>query len=371
MATISSESKTKGAIEKQLHVLLLGPSLEQNGGMAAVQNLILSRTLFSFKFEHICTHDEGSLAHRGRIFAKALALFIEKLWFGRADLVHIHVSERGSVLRKVLLILLTFAFRQPILIHTHGAEFQPFFLKLPILGQKILIRIFRQCDGFIVLSESWQNFYISQLCLKPERVFILPNAVELPTQVFSRMISTGINLVFCGRVGHRKGAFDLIQAFALLSADQGASVQLAIAGDGDLDQAQQMAEDFNISDHVSFLGWVSSQQRDQVLSSADIFVLPSYNEGLPMAILEAMAWGLPIITTPVGGIPEVVISHQNGLLVEPGDIQQLSKAIQLLVEDKTLRLSLGKAARKTAESFDARTYGDRLAHIYNLILKAH
>jgi glycosyltransferase involved in cell wall biosynthesis len=369
MAIIYSEPKTEGSVEKQLHVLLLGPSLEQNGGMAAVQNLILSRTLFSFSFEHICTHDEGSLAHRGRIFAKALASFVQKLWFRRVDLVHIHVSERGSVLRKTLLILLAFAFRQPVLIHTHGAEFQPFFLKLPILGKRILIRIFRQCDGFIVLSESWQNFYISQLCLKPERVFILPNAVELPPQVFPRMISTSMNLVFCGRVGRRKGAFDLIQAFALLSADQRAFAQLAIAGDGDLDQAQQIAEHFNISDRVSFLGWVSPEQRDQVLSSADIFVLPSYNEGLPMAILEAMAWGLPVITTPVGGIPEVVIPHQNGLLVEPGDVQQLSKAMQLLIEDKALRLSLGKAARKTAESFDARTYGERLADIYELVLK--
>ena len=107
-----------------------------------------------------------------------------------------------------------------------------------------------------------------------------------------------------------------------------------------------------LSGNVRFLGWVGPEQRDQILKEADIFILPSYNEGLPMAILEAMAWGLPIITTPVGGIPEVLIQGQNGLLVEPGNVNQLSKSIQYLMQDMALRQSMGKCSRETAKSFD-------------------
>jgi glycosyltransferase involved in cell wall biosynthesis len=339
--------------------------------MATVQNLILKSTVFGVNSQHVCTHDEGSLAHRGKIFVWAITIFVTKLLSRKVDLVHIHLSERGSVLRKILLTLLAFAFRRPVLIHTHGAEFQPFFMQLPGWGKSVLILIFRHCDGFIVLSKSWQDFYIYQLYLRPERVFILPNAVELPTQVPSRTANTYINLVFCGRVGYRKGAFDLIQALALLPSDLSACIKLMMAGDGDLEQGQQLADHLKVSHHITFLGWVSARQRDQLLANADIFVLPSYNEGLPMAILEAMAWGIPVITTPVGGIPEVVTPSHNGLLVQPGDIQQLSEAMHLLIKDKALRLSLGKNARKTVESFDARTYGDRLAHIYNVVLKSH
>lgn len=371
MTTTCSKSEQKSPLDLHFRTIVLGPSLDQNGGMATVQKLILEYNPCQFKLQHICTHDEGSIFHRGIVFANALIIFTKELLLKRVDLVHIHVSERGSVLRKILLILLSLAFRQPVLIHTHGAEFEPFFRQLPIWAQKILSFIFCQCDAFIVLSKSWQKFYTSQLGLNPEKVFTLPNAVKLPSQIPNRSTSAPIKLVFCGRVGHRKGAFDLLQALTYLPADQRAMTQLMIAGDGDLEQGQYLSKHLKVSHHVTFLGWLSPQQRDDLLAKADIFVLPSYHEGLPVAILEAMAWGLPIVTTPIGGIPEVIVSNQNGLLVEPGNVQQLSKCIQLLIEDKQLRLSLGKAARETAESFDAKIYGDRLANIYNTVLQAH
>ena len=371
MTSTDNKSQQKNVSNLNVQALMLGPSLEQNGGMATVQKMILGYELNHFDLRHICTHDEGSIFHRGIIFAKALMTFTKELLLRRVDLVHIHISERGSVLRKILLVLLALAFHKPILIHTHGAEFEPFFNQLPKWAQKILYFIFQKCDAFIVLSKSWQNFYISQLGLNPDKVFVLPNAVKLPSIVPVRSTSAPIKLVFCGRIGARKGAFDLVQALTYLTDDQKAMTQLMMAGDGDLEQGHSLSEQLHLSEQVTFLGWLSPQKRDQLLAHADIFILPSYNEGLPVAILEAMAWGLPIITTPIGGIPEVIIPNQNGLLVEPGNVQQLSKAIQLLIEDPQLRRSLGEAARETAKSFDASTYGDRLATIYDVVLQAH
>ncbi|WP_299405952.1 glycosyltransferase family 4 protein [Acaryochloris sp. IP29b_bin.148] len=337
--------------------------------MATVQNLILAHAPSRYTLQHICTHDEGSAVHRGLIFIRAIATFLRTLLSRKVDIVHIHVSERGSVLRTILLARIAFIFHRPVVLHAHGAEFKPFFSKMPGWAQKIISSIFGQCDGFIVLSDFWQNFYISQLGLIPERVFTLPNSVELPTEIPCRQDSSPVNLVFCGRVGHRKGAFDLIQALAELPLHLKARAHLSIAGDGEIEQGQLLADRLGVSDLITFMGWINPGQRDQMLANADIFILPSYNEGLPLAILEAMAWGIPPITTPVGGIPEVVLPNQNGLLVSPGNVQQLSKAIGYLLEDTERRLKLGKSARATAESLDIRTYTHRLGRIYDNVLQ--
>ncbi|MEA5622830.1 glycosyltransferase family 4 protein [Nostoc sp. UHCC 0251] len=353
----------------QLNVLMLGPSLEQNGGIATLEKLIIKHEVTHTKIHHINTHDEGSISYRVIVFGKSLAIFLWKLSIQKIDVVHIHISDGGSILRKAILCAVAFIFNKPVLMHTNGAEFHVTYAKLPQRAQQILSKVFQRCQGFIVLSESWQDYYVSNLGLTPKQVIILPNPSELATQVPDRKNRTQISLVCCGRIGQRKGTFDLIEAFANLSDNQRKCTQLVIAGDGEIEKAQQLAASLNLADQVTFLGWINSEKRDEVLSQADVFILPSYNEGLPLAILEAMGWGLPVISTPVGGISELVVSNQNGLLVTPGDIQQLSEAMKLLIENETLRLSLGSVARKTVEPFDIKNYSIRLADIYHSLSK--
>jgi glycosyltransferase involved in cell wall biosynthesis len=255
--------------------------------------------------------------------------------------------------------------------HAHGAEFHSTYFGIPKWAQQWLSGIFRRCDGFIVLSKTWQDFYVLNLRLNPKQVFVLPNPTELPVEVPNRTNVTKVTLSFFGRVGERKGAFDLIKAYAKLPAEQKDCSQLILAGDGELEQGHKLVESLNLTKHVTFLGWIDARARDELLEKADVFILPSYNEGLPMALLEAMGWGLPSITTPVGGIPELVTSNKNGLLVTPGDIQQLSAAMQTLIENEALRVSLGTAARQSVAPFDVKTYCCRLVNIYRLVLESH
>ncbi|MEH2155618.1 glycosyltransferase family 4 protein [Nostoc sp.] len=349
---------------KQLQVLMLGASLEQNGGIATVEKLIIKYSSPQIKIQHINTHDEGSIAHRTVVFGKALATFLWKLSSQKIDVVHIQISEGGSIIRKAICCVIALIFDKPVLMHTHGAEFPLTYAKLTQRVQQVLSKLFQRCQGFIVLSESWQDYYVLNLGLNPKQVIVLPNPSELPTEVPDRKNHTQISLVCCGRVGQRKGTFDLIKAFANLPDHQRKCTRLILAGDGEIEKAQQLAADLNLADQVTFLGWINSEKRDEVLSQANVFILPSYNEGLPLAILEAMGWSLPVITTPVGGIPELVISNQNGLLVTPGNIQQLSSAMELLIGNENLRLSLGSTARKNVEPLDIRNYSIRLADIY-------
>ncbi|MCJ8282982.1 MAG: glycosyltransferase family 4 protein, partial [Rivularia sp. ALOHA_DT_140] len=256
------------------------------------------------------------------------------------------------------------------LMHAHGAEFHVTYSKLPKWGQLVFSKIFRYCDDFIVLSKTWEKYYINNLGLNEKQVVVLPSPTELPAQIPNRKDNSSIKLGFFGRVGLRKGTFDLIKAFAKMPSDLQNRCELIIAGDGDIEEARKLVESYNLTNRVQFLGWIDSQTRDKLLANIDVFILPSYNEGLPMALLEAMGWGLPVIVTPVGGIPELIISTENGLLVTPGNIQQLSQAMQELIQSQSLRVSLGNAARETVTPFDIKTYCSQLHKIYNSVLES-
>ena len=351
-----------------LQVVMLGDSLTHNGGIATVEHLILKHMLPTVTIHHIATHQSGSVAYRLRLFSGGLIKFIGRLLTHQVDLVHIHIADWGSVPRKVLIAIVALLFRKPIVMHTHGAEFHLTYKALPELGRSFLSRLFQRCRWFITLSKSWQNFYIHELELAETQVVVLPNPIELPEQVPNRSQNSNLTLLFMGKIGQRKGTFDLIQSFAQLpSTDR--QIQLWLAGDGEIEHAKALVAQLNLGERVQFLGWIDAEQRNQLLAESDIFVLPSHNEALPMALLEAMAWGLPVVSCPVGGIADFVCSGQNGLLVTPGEPKQLSAALQSLIANERLRITLGQAARQTVASLDVQHYVLRLEQIYHACVR--
>ncbi len=354
---------------KKLKIVMLGPSLKEKGGMGSVGTLILNTASAQLEMQHISTWDgelsRQSSLHRLKVFVWALMVFLGKLLKGEVDVVHIHLAERGSVLRKSILALLAMAFRKPILLHAHGCEFHTFHAKLPPKLKLVVNLILQQCTYLIALSESWKDYYITHCGLTEEQVVVLPNPVEIPETVPERTNShKKIKFVSLGRIGTRKGTFDLLNAFAKLAPEHREKSELILAGIGELEQARSLAEELNLEQHVTFAGWVDPQQRGKLLSEADVFVLPSYNEGLPMALLEAMSWGLPSITTPVGGIPEVITHSETGLLVNPGEVQQLAEALESLIEHESLRLDMGNAARQRVAPLDVKIYSRSLFELY-------
>ena len=353
---------------KQLKIIMLGDSLCKQGGIVTLEKLIFEQAPPNIQIEHIATAGGGSGIQKILLFGIGLCKLVLKLLSTEVDILHIHVAERASTFRKSIVTLIALICRKPVILHTHGPEFRLFYSKLPQFLKQWISWVFGKSDRFIVLSESWKNFYINDVNLKPEQVVVLPNPVKIPTQVPHRSNSPLVSFVFLGRIGQRKGSFDLIEAYANLPTEDKSRSQLILAGDGDVTSAQSLIANLNLTNYITVLDWLDSEQRDALLAKADIFVLPSYNEGLPMSILEAMSWGLPIITTPVGGIPELVTHNKNGLLVNPGDIQQLSAAMQSLIDSENLRLSLGSNARKSVTHLDVKYYFDRLDEIYYTVL---
>lgn len=348
---------------KQLKIVMLGDSLDKQGGIVTLEKLMLEQAPPSMKIQHIGTAVDGSSVRKVLAFGIALSKFVLQLLSTKVDLVHIHVADGGSAFRKAIITLIASGFRKPVILHSNSPEFHLFYKRLPQPIKQWLLWAFSKCDRFIAVSESWKNFYVHEFGLKADLVVVLANPIKLPAQVPLRTCED-VNFLFLGRIGQRKGSFDLIKAFAALSVEQKQKAKLILAGDGEVELARELVESLNLTDCVTVFDWVNSQQRDALLAKADVFVLPTYNEGLPLALLEAMGWGLPVITTPVGGIPDVITQNKNGLLVNPGDIQQLSAAMQALIEKSNLRRSLSLSARVSAMPFDIKNYFCSLANIY-------
>jgi len=355
---------------QKLRIAMLGPNPNEKGGMGQVSKLIQENAVESIQIKYISTW-KGKDANRLTDFAQALMALLWQLVSGKVDLVHIHISERGSVLRKFMITLISLGFKKPIILHTYGAEFSQFHAQLPKLIQQTVNWMFQQCTYVIALSESWKKFYIKNCHLAPDRVIRMYNPVTIPSRIPDRSSSDTLNFVFLGKINQRKGIDDLLNAFASLSIDQQNKVQIILAGTGEEEAAKQLAQQLGIENHVKFPGWIDEKQRDDLLSQAHAFLLPSYQEGLPMALLEAMSWELPCITTPVGGIPEVITDHETGLLVEPGNVQQLARAMETLIEDESLRLNLGKASRDRAKDLDIKKYCVFLSEVYQQSAKKY
>lgn len=354
---------------KQLRIVMLGDSLSKQGGIVTLEKLMLEQAPTCIQIRHIGTVIDGSGIRKLLVFIVALAKFVWQLLSTKVDLVHIHVAERGSAYRKAIMTLIAkLLFRKPVILHSNSPEFHLFYKNLPQPIQQWLLWAFSQCDRFIAVSESWKNFYVRDFGLQSKQVIVLVNPIKLPVQVPLRKNSERVRFIGLGRIGQRKGSFDAIEAFAMLPEPKKSQASLILAGDGEVEKARKLVENLNLADCVTIPGWINLEQRDTLLAKADVFVLPTYNEGLPLALLEAMGWGLPAITTPVGGIPDIVIQDRNGFSIEPGNISQLSAAMESLIDSEDLRLALGSHARKSVTYFDVKYYFDRLIDIYDSVL---
>jgi glycosyltransferase involved in cell wall biosynthesis len=357
-------------MDKQgLKVLMLGPALEQMGGMATVESLIVAHAPTELQVTHISTHDYGSAVFKINLF---LSASLKTLWIlstQKVDVVHILLSQRGSAWRKAILTLIARAYGKPVILHAQSSEFHVFFDGLSRSKQEVIRWVYQKCAHFIALSESWKKYYMSRLSLDDFQVVVLPNPVQLPSHVPVRPTSNPVHFLFLGRIGQRKGAFDLVEAFGALSSQQKAQAHLTIAGDGEVEKARSQVQTLGLAETVTILDWLYPEQRDAYLAKSDVFVLPTYNEGLPLALLEAMGWGLPSITTPVGGIPELVTSGKDGILIEPGNVEQLSQAIASLIENEQLRISIGANARARVEPLNIHNYCASLIEVYRSALE--
>lgn len=282
----------------------------------------------------------------------------------RTDIVHLHMSHEGSAVRKLTLLLLASAFGVPTILHVHGSRFAVFVDRLSPFPRWMLLMIMRRATRIAVIGTYWQRLFTDRLGFAPGRVVTIHNGVPMPAPIDRNGRDRTCKILCLGLLGERKGTSDLLQALASPDLSE-LPWRAVIAGNGDVVRYQQEAKRLGLSGRVDLPGWVGPDAVKRLLEESDIFILPSYNEGLPVALLEAMAAGLAVITTPVGAIPDLVTHRETGVLVEPGAIASLSAEIASLVRDNALRLRLGdRACAAVRARFTVQATVNKLVALY-------
>lgn len=318
-----------------MKVLVIGPSdTGSRGGMATVIAGIRDSKYLNKKFE-IEIHPsyiDGNLMTRFSYSVFAFVKFL--LTYKRYDLFHIHTASFGSTFRKRYYLKKIKKAGKKAIIHIHGAKYLEFYENLNEKKKHKVADFLKQADLVLALSEDWKEKFEKTIGIC--NCEVLNNGIDTETLGIA-VCDTDKNqnkFVLLGRLGERKGAYDLVNAVEL-AVKKNPSIKVYMAGDGEIDKVKAQVKEKHLEKNIDVVGWVDFNGKMELLKKVSTVVLPSYNEGLPMAILEGMAAGKAIISTTVGAIPEVV-TDENGFIMEPGDVKALAEALVVCSTDAEL-----------------------------------
>lgn len=326
-----------------MKVLMIGPARSVNGGISAVVNNYYKAGLDKkVQLQYIGTMEDGSKWHKLKIAVKAFVEFVTKV--SKYDLVHIHMASDSSLYRKIPFIILTKMFRKKLIIHQHGGNIKQFYYsECSEKRREFIKKVLQKADAFVVVAPYLKDIFKD--IVKEEKIIVLPNAIEISKEIktdYSRQ-----NLLFLGRLCKEKGISELLEVVKELKQEF-PGLQLYLGGvwaEEELEKKAQMCGDF-----VHHLGWIDAEKKEEYLRKCNIFVLPTYFEGLPMSLLEGMAYGCACVATEVGGIPQVMTDRKDGLMIPAKDVQALKGAIRELLVNSDLQKEIGTNARKTVEN---------------------
>ena len=350
-------------------ILVVGPSeTKACGGMAAVIRGIRESGPLQAEFEidTFPSYIDGSLPVR---LLYSLYGYLRFLRRRRSyDLFHFHVAERGSTFRKRLYFKAVKKAGKKAILHIHGAEYLTFYDRLKGRKKRMVEEFFEQADLVLALSESWKEELETRFRKADCRV--LNNGIDTENYSAARTDVTERknSFLLLGRLGARKGVYDLLDAVEI-AVRQNPELSVCMAGDGEVERVRALVEEKGLQKHVIVKGWIGEAEKLECLKQAATVVLPSYQEGLPMFLLEGMAAGKAVISTVAGAIPEVV-TKENGILVEPGDVSALAEALLRCSRDTKMLASMSERNQERArQMFSVRRMHERLAEYYRQALE--
>ena len=324
-------------------LVMLGAAPETRGSIATVVEAYRAHGLFArWPIDYLPTHGAGGVTHNARLVLKA-AVSLAGFFFrpGRIAM-HLH-TQANTLLRDGAFAASAFAARCPVILHLHGSGFEALYDRTSTPARTALAHLFERAACVAAPSESLCA-WLRAVTRKTAYVVHLPNPVASDVQ--PQAVRPNL-VLFLGRLESAKGIYDLLKAVAALRPEM-PDLRLVCAGDGDRLSVAHYAERLGIAEVVKFTGWVGPSGKRALLESAAVFALPSYDASLPMSLVEAMAAGVPVVASKVGGIPEVVVDGVSGLLVAPGDTATLTRQLRKVILDRAYGAKLGAAARESA-----------------------
>ena len=309
-----------------MKVLMTGVSEDTKGGMYTVVENYLNSAEFNkaVELKYIPMSTVGSIPRRLFFSLKGILKIIKELLFHHYEIMHVHMSEKGSVYRKNLVILISKLLKVKVVIHMHGAEFEVWFNNLSAKRKKRVIEIINRGDRIIILGDYWKSFF-EKIVNDKNKIIKLYNSV--PTYNHNPYNNDARSFLFLGSLIKRKGIYDLLDAIRDISVYLPHDITFDLYGPNIPKEVNEKIIQYELQERVFYHGWLKKEQKEKVFGNTMVNILPSYNEGLPMSILETMAYGIPNISTKVAAIPEAIENGIKGVLVDKGDIKGLSDAI--------------------------------------------
>lgn len=342
-------------------ILTIGCSYKHpKGGIAQVLNTYSKEIFPDFQ----CVVNSGSnikiLNVSIGIFALIKTFFILSVR-NSIKIIHIHTASYNSFKRSVWFMLLAKTMCRKVVLHIHGGGFREYYNTNP----RWILKMLKKADCVLVLTDSWRKFYSDELQLP--NVVTLPNIVSNP-QLMKVKHDGRLHLLFLGGIVEQKGVFDLVEVIKQHKDEWDGKLVLHVGGSHEVERLQSFIKDNGLEKLIQYEGWVSGNKKITLLNLMDAYILPSYIEGLPISILEALSYGKPVITTPVGGIPEV-INERNGFLFESGDLEAMYKIINNIVSNPTSLKEMAVNAKNSVDKNFPNSIASFLESFYCELLK--
>lgn len=349
----ASISRDMSRESSERYIFIACPWTPKGGGMFKVADYLIQAqdrsSTGAAELRPLDTRGGGNALYSMLILATALAKLVRGRLSGHLAGVHVNMAERLSLFRKSAVVIMCRVLGLPVILHLHAAQLHHFYRELPSPLQRLTRWVFSLPASCLVLGSAAQHFVIETLKVPGSRVEVIINGVPEPTH--KRRVA-GENpiqkVLFLGNLSERKGIFDLLQALALPGFDP-SRLEVIFAGGGNVALYLDKARQLGIDGFVRFAGWSDQQQVAQMMALADVLVLPSYDEGLPLVILEALANGVAVVCSPVGEIPSVLRDGVNACFVQPGDIPGIAAGLQRVLQDPSFRQTLERNGRSLYE----------------------
>ncbi len=349
-------------------VCMIVQQKDVKGGIAAVVGGYYGSDLErDYELTYIESYRDGSKWDKLMKALKAYREFSSLLKKNPPDLVHIHSSFGPSFYRKIPFISMASKKGIPVINHIHGAEFDAFYSDAPESKKKRIRKVYGKCSRFIVLSEEWKAHI--GLIVPEEKITIIENygipQKKEDVEKWQKTRNEHPQVLFLGEIGKRKGAFDLPDIISGV-LEKKKDVRFVIGGSGEISALKEALRARNIPEEaVLFPGWVTGEKKDALLKESSLLLLPSYNEGMPMSVLDAMSYALSVVSTKVGGTPKLVKDGENGFLFTPGDTKGMSEAILALLDDTEKQNAAGLLSLAIVEGeYSLKQHIEKLEKVY-------
>lgn len=351
-----------------MKVLMIGVDKTSVGGMLTVVKNYLNNKEFCRKTNllYIPSVINSSNIIKILFFIYAYIKIITIVLFTKIDIVHIHMAERTSVYREGLIAKTVKILGCKVIIHMHGANIETWYNEQSEKKKKWISFFINAGDKIIILGENWRPF-MEKVITDKNKIVVIYNAVEtFPKNLYN---INAKDIIFLGMLIQRKGINDLLEAFKLIQSEIPQDICLKLYGDDKNKNINELIVKKGLSDRVIYCGWLTNDKKAVVFKNCLLNILPSYNEGLPMSILETMSYGIPNISTDIAAIPELIKDGENGILIKPGNINELAKSLSALINDKNKLINLSSKAFATIiGNFSINTHLNKIYDLYEDLL---